>query len=68
MIGAVKSYDPRRGMGELSRDDGGADVAVFVSEVERAGLANLTIGQRLSFTVQTDIARKRSFAVRLELL
>jgi CspA family cold shock protein len=68
MIGAVKSYDTRRGMGELSRDDGGADVAVFVSEVERAGLANLTIGQRLSFTVQTDIARKRSFAVRLELL
>lgn len=55
-------------MGELARDDGGADVAVFVSEVERAGLATLTIGQRLSFAVQTDKMRKRSFAVRLELL
>lgn len=68
MIGAVKSYDARRGMGELSRDDGGADVAVFVSEVERAGLATLAVGQRLNFAVQTDKLRKRSFAIRLELL
>jgi CspA family cold shock protein len=66
--GAVKSYDSRRGMGELSRDDGGADVAVFVSEVERAGLSGLNAGQRVSFTVQTDKMRKRSFAVRLELI
>lgn len=68
MIGIVKSYDPRRGMGELSPDSGAADVAVFVGEVERAGLATLTAGQRLSFSVQTDRMRKRSFAVRLELL
>lgn len=68
MNGAVKSYDVRRGMGELSRDDGGADVAVFVSEVERAGLSALAPGQRLSFSVQTDKMRKRSFAIRLELL
>jgi CspA family cold shock protein len=66
--GAVKSYDSRRGMGELSRDDGGADVAVFVSEVERAGLSGLNAGQRVSFAVQTDKMRKRSFAVRLELI
>jgi CspA family cold shock protein len=66
--GVVKSYDSRRGMGELSRDDGGADVAVFVSEVERAGLASLDAGQRLSFAVQTDKMRKRSFAIRLELI
>lgn len=68
MNGVVKSYDSRRGMGELSRDDGGADVAVFVSEVERAGLASLDAGQRLSFAVQTDKMRKRSFAIRLELI
>jgi CspA family cold shock protein len=66
--GAVKSYDARRGMGELSRDDGGADISVFVSEVERAGLVTLAVGQRLSFAVQTDKMRKKSFAVRLELL
>lgn len=68
MNGAVKSYDARRGMGELTRDDGGGDIAVYVSEVERAGLAGLVVSQRLSFSVQTDRMRKRSFAVRLELL
>lgn len=68
MIAVVKSYDSRRGVGELSPEGGGAAIAVFVSEVERAGLATLTTGQRLSYSVQTDRMRKRSFAVRLELL
>lgn len=68
MIAIVKSYDSRRGVGELAPEDGGAAIAVFVSEVERAGLATLTAGQRLSYSLQTDRMRKRSFAVRLELL
>lgn len=68
MIAIVKSYDPRRGAGELSPEGGGAAIAVFVGEVERAGLATLTTGQRLSYSVQTDRIRKRSFAVGLVLL
>ena len=68
MNGIVKSYDGRRGMGQLTPDNGGADVDVFVGEVERAGLTTLDVGQRLSFGVQTDRMLKRSFAVRLELL
>ena len=68
MIGAVRSYDSRRGAGLLMPDAGGADVAVFVSEVERAGLATLTEGQRLTWDVRTDRMRQRSFAVNLELL
>ena len=65
MIGVVKSYDPRRGAGALMREDGGADVAVFVSEVERSGLGTLVVGQRLNFAIQPDRVAKRSFAVRL---
>jgi CspA family cold shock protein len=68
MIGAVRSYDSRRGAGLLTPDKGGEDIAVFVSEVERAGLATLTEGQRLTFDVRTDRLRRRSFAVNLELL
>lgn len=65
MIGAVRSYDARRGMGAISRDDGGGDIAVFVSEVERAGLSGLVVGERFSFDIQTDRARGRSYAVNL---
>lgn len=68
MIAIVTSYDSRRGVGELSPEGGGAAIAVFVSEVERAGLSTLIVGQRLNCSIQTDRARKRSFAVRLELL
>jgi CspA family cold shock protein len=68
VIASVKSYDSRRGVGELAPEDGGAAIAVFVSEVERAGLATLTAGQRLSCSVQTDPMRKRTYAVKLELL
>jgi len=68
MKGIVKAYDGRRGMGQLTPDTGGADIDVFVGEVERAGLITLEAGQRLSFGVQTDRMLKRSFAVRLELL
>lgn len=66
MIGVVKSYDGRRGAGVLTPDGGGVDIDVFVGEVERAGLVTLDAGQRLSFDIQTDRARNRSFAVRLE--
>jgi CspA family cold shock protein len=65
VIGAVKSYDSRRGVGLITPDRGGADVVVFVSEVERAGFAALASGDRLSFDVQTDRALGRSFAVNL---
>ncbi|WP_395647270.1 cold shock domain-containing protein [Terricaulis sp.] len=68
MIGVVKSYDARRGVGVLTPDKGGAEIAVFASEVERAGLARLTPGERFSFAVKTDDALRRSFAVKLERL
>lgn len=65
MIGVVKSYDRRRGMGALAPDGGGPDIAVFVSEVERAGFATLTPGERLTFTVQADKLLGRKHAVNL---
>lgn len=68
MKGAVKSYDSRRGAGLLTPDRGGADVVVYVSELERAGWVTLSPGERLSFDVKTDRALGRSFAVNLAAL
>ncbi|MBL8547470.1 MAG: cold shock domain-containing protein [Hyphomonadaceae bacterium] len=65
MIGAVKSYDPRRGSGIISRDDGRPDVMFYANELENAGLASVASGERVSFDVKTDLALKRSFAVNL---
>jgi len=64
-IGTVRWFDVRKGYGFLKPDDGGVDVLVDVCAVERAGIASLNQGQRLSFEVVNDkrigqIARRES--------
>jgi CspA family cold shock protein len=57
-IGTVRWFDVRKGYGFLEPDDGGVDVLVDVCAVERAGMARLNQGQRLSFeVVYTRIGR-----------
>ena len=66
--GVVRRFDRRAGSGLITPDDGGPDVYVHVSEVERAGLPGLAAGERVSFVIQTDIRRVKTFAVHLRLL
>ena len=54
MAGTVKFFNAERGYGFIKPDDGGRDVFVHVTAVERAGLKSLTEGQRLSFDVEPD--------------
>jgi CspA family cold shock protein len=53
LFGAVNWFDSKKGFGFLSRDDGGPDVFVHVSAVERAGLDTLREGQRIEFELAT---------------
>ena len=48
-IGTVKWFNPTKGYGFIMPDDGGKDVFVHVSAVERAGLHSLNEGQKLEF-------------------
>jgi cold shock protein len=68
MNGVVRRYDVRRGVGQIARDSDDAEVFVHVSELERAGLSSLSIGDRVSFDVQTDRLLKRSHATNLQML
>ena len=54
MAGTVKFFNAERGYGFIKPDDGGRDVFVHVTAVERAGLKSLTEGQRNSFDVEPD--------------
>ncbi len=51
-VGTVKWFNPAKGFGFIQPEDGGNDVFVHVSAVERAGIGNLKEGQRLSFDVE----------------
>ncbi|MEE8559190.1 MAG: cold-shock protein, partial [Alphaproteobacteria bacterium] len=45
---------PTKGYGFITPDDGGKDVFVHITEVERAGMTSLTEGQKVSFEVISD--------------
>ena len=49
--GAVKFFNSHKGFGFIQREDGGDDVFVHISAVERAGLEGLAEGQQLEFTL-----------------
>jgi cold shock protein len=53
-IGTVKWFNVRKGYGFIAPDEGGKDVFVHISAVERAGMNELREGQKVSFEEQTD--------------
>ncbi len=54
-----------RGYGFIKPDDGGRDVFVHITAVERAGMKSLNEGQRISFDVEPDKKGKGPKAVNL---
>ncbi len=64
-IGTVRWFDAGIGYGLLKPDDRGVDVLVSICALERAGLASLDQGQRLSFEVVHDERIGRSCAENL---
>ena len=65
-IGTVKFFNHSRGFGFIQPDDGGKDVFVHATAVERAGLPALEEGQKLSFEVEADQRSGKSSAVDLQ--
>ena len=52
--GTVKWFNGTKGFGFIQPDDGGNDVFVHISAVERAGLGSLNEGQKVSFELERD--------------
>lgn len=52
--GTVKWFNVQKGYGFITPDQGGKDVFVHISAVERAGMSTLRDGQKVSFEEVTD--------------
>lgn len=52
--GTVKWFNAQKGFGFIQPDDGGIDVFVHVSAVERAGLVGLAEGQKIAYEIVAD--------------
>ena len=50
--GTVKWFNPTKGFGFITPDEGGADAFVHISAVERAGMNSLNEGQRISYDLE----------------
>ena len=52
--GTVKFYNDQKGFGFITPDDGGKDVFVHATALERAGMPPLREGQKVAYDVQED--------------
>ena len=52
--GTVKWFNATKGFGFIQPDDGGQDVFVHISAVERAGMRDIVEGQKLSYEMVRD--------------
>ncbi len=62
--GTVKWFNSTKGFGFIQPEDGGKDVFVHISAVERAGLPGLNEGQQVNYELQNE--RGRTAAVNLK--
>lgn len=52
--GTVKWFNATKGFGFIQPDNGGKDVFVHISAVERAGLGGLNEGQKITYDVVNE--------------
>lgn len=64
--GIVKFFNTQKGYGFITPDDGGKDVFVHVTAVERSGIGLLNEGMRISFETEPDKRGKGPKAVELK--
>lgn len=67
-VGKVKWFNDQKGYGFIQPDEGGADVFVHISAVERSGLQGLQENQKISYELYTDDRRGKTSAVDLKVL
>ena len=65
--GTVKWFNSQKGYGFIQPDDGGADVFVHISAVKKAGIFELTEGQKLQYEL-TPTPAGRTAAGELSIL
>jgi CspA family cold shock protein len=63
--GVVKWFNPQKGFGFIQPNEGGGDIFVHISAVERAGLQGLNEGQAISYEIEQDRRTGKASATNL---
>ena len=63
--GTVKWFNPTKGFGFIVPENGGNDVFVHISEVEKAGLKALDEGQKVNFDLEDNRGRQAAANIQI---
>jgi len=63
--GTVKWFNPTKGFGFIQPDNGGKDVFVHISAVEKAGLSTLNEGAKVSYEIVSDRGKESAGNLRV---
>jgi CspA family cold shock protein len=63
--GTVKWFNSTKGYGFIQPDDGGKDVFVHISAVEKAGFSSLAEGAKVSYEIVSDRGKQSAGNLRL---
>ena len=63
--GIVKWFNATKGFGFIQPDNGGKDVFVHISAVERAGLSSLNEGAKVSYEIVSDRGKESAGNLRV---
>jgi CspA family cold shock protein len=63
--GTVKWFNATKGYGFIQPDDGGKDVFLHVSAVERAGLSNVNEGAKIEYEIVSDRGKQSAGNIKI---
>ena len=63
--GKVKWFDPKKGFGFITPDDGGIDAFLHISALEKAGISQLDVGQAISYELTEQRGKQAATDVTL---
>lgn len=64
--GTVKWFNSTKGYGFIEPENGGKDIFVHISEVEKAGLRSLEENQKISYDIEENRGRKAAANLKVE--
>ncbi len=64
--GTVKWFNPTKGYGFAQPSDGGKDVFIHISAVEKAGLSSLNEGQKISYDIVANRGKESAENIKIK--
>lgn len=64
--GTVKWFNPIKGFGFIAPNDGGRDVFVHITALQRAGISALNEGQKVSYEIVTEKGKQAASNLKLD--